>query len=69
MSDGSATNKRLEWKRQGVERGTATPHPLVLALPGWKNLSTDSKWVSVISEGFTTCSSQGAGSLHLLLTT
>lgn len=43
MSDGRATNKCLEWKRQGAERGTATPHPLVLALPAQKNVNTDSK--------------------------
>lgn len=27
MNDGRATNKCLEWKRQGAERGTATSHP------------------------------------------
>lgn len=69
MSDGRATNKCLEWKRQGVERGMATPHPWVLAPPGQKNLNTNSKWVSVIPGGFTPRSSQDAGFLHLLLTT
>jgi len=42
MSDGRVTNKCLAWKRQGVEKGTATPHSLVLAAPGQKNLNIDS---------------------------
>lgn len=66
MSDGRATNKCLEWKRQGVERGTATPHPLLLALPGQKNVNTDSKCTP---GGFTTRSHQGTGFLHLFLMT
>lgn len=68
MSDGRATNKCLEWKRQRVERGMATPHPLVLAPPGEKNMNRDSKWVSVTPEGFMPHSGHGKGSLHLLTT-